>query len=249
MANQTGLCLLCGSTAPFADAHIIPEWVYRPMLASHGWARKVVIGESGHSGILKTGIYDPQLVCQECESRFEYDGYAKRMLFDQPWPRDPAASSARTSVAVGREYDYCQLKLFFLSLLWRASATSRPEFNKLSLSPSRLKSLGQAILDNDPGDWTFFSVSLTKFEVSNPQSGVDPRLSFLGPMPDNVWGRDCYRLWLGEWQAVVNVDSKPFDAEYKPYCLAPDQPLQVFLQDFEHSGERQAMRYAAKQEQ
>ena len=135
MSSYQKICQLCSKLGPHPDAHIFPKSLYR--------------GERGVSFIAfeaagrqptrrsQSGIYDNQLWCQTCEtmsaklddhvSHFllnpvEYLESIQRISFDEPYNHYRMAS-----------IDPHKLHSFVLSVLWRASASTRLEVKKFTL--------------------------------------------------------------------------------------------------------------------
>jgi len=54
------------------------------------------------------------------------------------------------------------LRLFFLSILWRAAATKLPEFSYVVLPDGHLELLRQMILNGDPEPQSFYPFQLTQ---------------------------------------------------------------------------------------
>jgi hypothetical protein len=53
-----------------------------------------------------------------------------------------------------------RLRLFFLSLLWRAAATMRPEFSEVTLPQNDLEQLRVMLLAGDPGPLDFYPIQV-----------------------------------------------------------------------------------------
>jgi hypothetical protein len=64
---------------------------------------------------------------------------------------------------VFQKVDYRRLKLFFVSLLWRASTSAESFYERIRLG-SFEDSAKQTILENDPGETERFAVILARFE-------------------------------------------------------------------------------------
>ena len=84
--------------------------------------------------------------------------------------------------------DPARLRLFFLSLLWRAAATERHEFQDVSLSPAHLSELGRMLLTNNPVPLEFYPTVLCQLSsrgvehnhVPKAVRGAFPNLPGLG---------------------------------------------------------------------
>ncbi len=59
-----------------------------------------------------------------------------------------------------------KMRLFFLSLLWRAAASNRTEFKGINLRPSDYRRLRACVRDSAlPDNWAFFPVTLTQIST------------------------------------------------------------------------------------
>ena len=119
--------------------------------------------------------YDEELVIRKGEDILErYDNWAIRELrrLELVW----SGWSGNTSLPVetwfgpkpkGFGYgqvkcsDPDQLRLFFLSLLWRAAATSLPDFGEIQLEPEELDRLRTMVLTGNPQPLDFYPISLS----------------------------------------------------------------------------------------
>lgn len=77
----------------------------------------------------RKGIYD-RLMCKECEKHIQrFEDYAKYILYDEA----KEYIRKRKEQFFTNNYDYKKLKLFVLSLIWRASISVNDVFDKVSL--------------------------------------------------------------------------------------------------------------------
>ena len=80
------------------------------------------------------------------------------------------------------EYDYHLLKLFAISLLWRASTTKLVFFNGVNVGERHEQKLREHILNNDPGTLDDYTVVLGFYE-DIPETGfgfISPWSASLG---------------------------------------------------------------------
>ena len=68
--------------------------------------------------------------------------------------------------------DYRRLKLFFLSILWRASISKREHFSNVKLSDYNENAIRQMLLDFDPDVETLYPIALNTFDVSFVETTV-----------------------------------------------------------------------------
>jgi hypothetical protein len=153
---KTGICKLCGESKELCTSHIFPDFVYRTMKTEN---RLLAINGAGRGDpvrIIQTGYTEP-LLCRACEALLNtrYEQPAQNFwwaLSGEPTAPDitvePLALDGRASIMRG--FDYKSIKLFFISLLWRAGVSTRYEFSCVSLGPHEPR-LRAMLLNEDPG--------------------------------------------------------------------------------------------------
>jgi len=63
------------------------------------------------------------------------------------------------------DIDQVRLRMFLLSLLWRAAATDRVEFSEVKISATDVERLGTLLLTADPGPIDFYPAVLTQLST------------------------------------------------------------------------------------
>ena len=187
-----------------------------------------------------TGIYDTHLVCETCERLFSpYDDYAQRFLVAN---REAASQVIHEEQVIAYNYgpyDYQKLKLFFLSLLWRASESSHAFYQRMELGPHEPK-IRQAIIDSDAGDADFYSVVLAKFP--KPYGILDPHITRFD-------GVNFCQIYLAEYVAYIKVDKRPLPESFQGLELNDGRSLVVLARDPANSKDTQVMRSIALKNQ
>ena len=178
-------CRLTGNEGKFVDSHLIPR-----ALTKHHTAGKPFIQTRGSLRPIRrqTSWYDPKLVTREGEDILaSYDGWAvaelrkhrlvwdswglrKRLSAEDHEPIDGTAYGLRRIFGI----DETKLRLFFLSLLWRAAASELVEFKEVMLAPDELEQLRQMVRDGSAGEIDFFPVSLTQLSTRGPKHNHAP---------------------------------------------------------------------------
>jgi len=173
-------------------------------------------------------------VCGECESTFSsWDKYADQ-LFLKSWDKfQPLNYGGKTEGFKIDSFDYKKLKLFFMSLLWRASASSHPVYEKIDLGPKE-GILKKAILDSDAGDFDFFGVVLQAFDTVE--------VGFLDPHPERFGKLKFYRFYLNHIIAYIKVDSLPFEDPFKSIAIGSSKELILTGKKYHDSEEYRIMR-------
>jgi len=155
----------------------------------------------------RSGIYD-SFVCAQCEDKFgTLDDYAAIILRQSPTP-----------IVEGNgwdfgEYDYEQLKLFFLSVLWRMHACQHEFFNHMTIG-NRADSLGWCLLNNSLGSDDDFTVLLAHWD--HPFAH--------GLMPSESVG-SAWKLYLPFIMVLIGDGVQKALQGLEPFVLAPNQRL------------------------
>lgn len=141
-----GTCKLCHQTRELRNSHVIPELCYLAAYDPLHRAQKFE-AEPNRRRLIQKGLRE-YLLCDDCEgrlSRLEHE-------FKQFWYATPAALPSPVplgSVSV-RGFAYASFKLLHLSIFWRASVASSPDFNTVALGPHEDK-IRLMLLNDDPG--------------------------------------------------------------------------------------------------
>jgi hypothetical protein len=224
-------CRYCGQNKKLIDAHVIPSAFFRRIPLDQGTPRLLTNDDRVYAKRAPDGAYDKTILCADCESIFgDWDCYAQSILADEP----PASSELRVGDRlVGLElgpYRYEHLKLFFISVCWRASVSSHPFYTTLQLGPYEV--LAKRHIENrDPGAAEDFATFLAKFD--------DPVIGkvFLNPHRDRIDGVNYVRFYLAGYVAYVKTDRRPTPKPFRHFMLASDQPLRIVGRQFWESKE------------
>ncbi len=167
-ANQLlSPCRLCGLVKPLIKAHIVPRKLYEPIVQAGGSApagdtavRIYPVDVNGKSRQRQSGIHDPGILCADCDNKVigPWDNYAQTLLLGSFDPKNYSGNGTNQLYRLDN-FDYVKLKLFFMSLLWRASVTSKNFFKNVDLG-SWEANLRQKLLAADPGGRDDYSTIL-----------------------------------------------------------------------------------------
>jgi hypothetical protein len=234
------ICKLTGKEGTPAKAHVIPRSFYfleenskRPL--------KMATNKPGvYPKRLWEGIYDETTVTMEGEKIFlKWDDYAYKLLVEQFPNSEPIENKGDILAYKYEAYDYPMLKLFFLSVLWRAGASSHPFFKRVNLG-RHLEILRTAILASSPGDPEFYSTSLAFF-IDDPTWA-----KMMDPFPERHAGIRFYRFYLGNIVAYIKVDKQGARDPLKQIQLRPQSPLFLISRKFWKSKEAIVMKRIAE---
>jgi hypothetical protein len=164
-----GICYLCKKDKKLIKAHIIPKWAYMylyPEIPDEDNRSLILVGNNKKPVKRPIGIYDPEILCENCDNFFgKYDEYGKEVLLDAPLER----RSEETYVI--KNVDFEKLRIFLLSVLWRAGISNRPECERVSLGPYQEK-IKEIFIDIQNGvenfailEYSFFIGKYTEGEL------------------------------------------------------------------------------------
>ncbi len=160
--SDSGRCRLCGKHAKFVESHIIPEAFFRDM-SPDGTAMIF----SAEPGVMPkrapTGIYDTDMLCASCDNglgKLDQYGieYSRRPLDEMPVVHRKDQYRVHRSADV----DCGRLKLFLLSVLWRAHWSRQPFYSAVDIGPAEL-GIKRLLLRNDPGGASLFPVCMLRY--------------------------------------------------------------------------------------
>ena len=225
------ICKFCGNDRKLIKAHVIPEAFFRRSRSNPTSLRLITNRAGEHEKRAPIGMYDRALVCGDCESLWKtWDEYAQILLADPPLNSEARYRNGKILAHIVKDYDYDKLKLFFISMLWRASASTQPFFSKIMLGPFE-QAAKELILSRDPGAPEDFAVILAKFNASLAKHVT------LDPDRLELWGVKWYRFYIAGYVAHVKVDKKPCPLPWSIISLSRDRPLVIMRKDFRKSKE------------
>lgn len=226
---NVGICKFCGNEKELVRAHIIPVSLYPADEKGHRMHYAIDGNGKLPRSRLPNGVYDPNLVCRECEDLFNAgDDYAKRLLIDER-AKGLRIQNGDTPYFEYNHVDYNNLKLFFISLLWRAHATSLQSFDKVKLGPKFEAVARDMIKTGNPGNPDDFAlVMLRAAEGPLGKMGASPTPRKFPP--NNV---RVYEFLLFGYAAYVKVDQRPHGLSVRKAQLSPGQPFLMLEKRFE----------------
>ena len=227
-------CKFCGNESALIEAHIIPAGLFRRLRQGKKSLEMITNKAGEYTKKSPTGVYDKTIVCSKCENIWqEWDNYAQLILADKPLNGRVRYHNNKRICYIVNNYEYRKLKLFFISMVWRASVSSQPFFSKVSLGQFE-DSAKKHIANNDPGDSEAFSVTLAKFNHPLAKSILDPHA-------DKYSGVNYLRFYLAGYIAYIKVDHKPTPMPFSQFAMAGNRPLYIICRDFGESKEFKLM--------
>ena len=152
-----GKCKLCGEEKELCkQSHIIPNFMYKDLFDEKNRMYAIQSEEGGikQKGIRQTGEFEANILCKGCDNGTlgKLERYASLILYDgYPKIIEHRKSPDGMTYTYCAELDYAKFKLFLLSLLWRASISSRPQFKEVHLGPHEER-IRRMLFGGNPGE-------------------------------------------------------------------------------------------------
>jgi hypothetical protein len=190
------------------------------------------------------GLYDENLVCDPCERFFgPWDDYGADFLLRR-LAREGQPVVAPNGETLAFRYDnvdYDRLKLFAVSLLWRASATSIDFFSRVDIGPYEEKAR-QMILNSTPGTPSEFSTMMVRWVAQPHHEGVAQ--TKFSPYRAKLEGINEVKPFLAGVIIHIKVDKRPYPVPFPELLLHPGGSLFLITREFAGSKDVLAMRPA-----
>ena len=168
-----GVCKLTGTKGKFVKAHIIPKAFTYPEEPGLPFTQ----GGSGRKPVRRwSSWYDPKLVTEEGEKvlrdldTWAIDYLRSRRLVWSGWGamlKVPFQSLGIDGWGIRKVDvpDPKRLRLFLLSVLWRAAATGMFEFQEVNMPPDHLERLRRVIIGEADESEAFYPATLTQIST------------------------------------------------------------------------------------
>jgi hypothetical protein len=215
-------CKLCGDQSPLVPrSHVVPQWMYELLPVDQHRFRIASSASREFEQRSPTGIYG-RFVCQTCEDLFSrWDAHAADVL-----RRPPTLSPFGWEYG---EYHYGHMTRFYLSILWRASASGQPFFESVSLR-DRAPALAAAVRSID-------DASLSTFDVWPTCSGHMLALGLLSPIEVQIESVPYWQLYLPRFQALIKIADGQGAPCVQPHKLVPSTSMRMSEKTFTEFGE------------
>ena len=228
MNESNNACRLCLQDKKLIKAHIIPEGFFR-LLRQGNIAPEMHSNTPGsYPKRMQVGTYDSTILCSECDGKIApWDNYGQQVLIHGFSAAVGISLEGKTIAWRIEKFDSRMLKLFFMSVLWRASVSKQTFYKRISLGPfeDRLRTM---ILNEDPGGSQDFAVVLARFEDI-------PITAMLDPHPEKYDGISFCRFYLSGFVAYIKVDNRPTPSFLTDLRFQEGKPLVVLARSLRKS--------------
>jgi hypothetical protein len=204
--STTTDCLLCGKEKAIRRSHVIPEFLYRPMYDAANRAL-MLTASTGESRPVQHGFWAP-ILGKTCEDYVNEE-------FEQPFRRWWFEQGNAPAVVVGAfhdipDCDYRRVKLFLLSILFRAGVCTVAPYAVVTLGQHETK-LREMLLNGDANSRYQYPIIGSVLHTPNTSqvfTGVVPPFQY-------SWSNTAVYAFvfggcLWEFPLTLNGDGEPF---------------------------------------
>jgi len=248
MVGKVGICALTGERGRLVRSHILPRALTRLTLTGE---KAIESGLGIPSKRRPPTWYDDALVTRRGEDILEkIDAKAiaelrRRHLVWSGWGDSQTIPTDDADWVDGKPFcrwvDIPQpemLRVFFISLAWRAAASNRPECEWVQLAPEEIDDLRRRVVTGDPGDPADYPVQLFQCVDRGPDHNRTPLLEEQSvPLADGSAQELRYiRIYLEGLTAYLYLARKqPIKPELLGTMLGYSNPTFVIAQRFSES--------------
>jgi hypothetical protein len=217
------LCRLERRESDLCDSHIIPEFLYEDLYDEGHSLVSVATARPELPQRRHKGIYQKRFLCTDCERQISrHEDYVAKAFKSKVQVVDTPDAIRFPG------FDYRHMKLFQMSVLWKASASTRDEFKGVALGP-RQESLRAMVAADDPGAWSDFPC----VAVINPsmQEKFGKTLIVPGTMGRDYDGQKVAVFYFGSLVWWFFVSSHAARCRRATYFLQEDGVFSIIRSD------------------
>lgn len=247
--KKSGVCQLTGDVGPFQRSHILPKAVTK--LSEIG-ERYIETSLESKPGWRSNSWYDYNLVTAKGEKILsEIDDHAINELrkhkliwsgYGPKWRNPPISYHIKEEIRELNSIDSNLLRLFFLSLLWRAAASAREEMNDIYLPQSELEIIRTMILNRDSGESYFLPMyfnQISDIGVHHNRTPITEKIKLPSSIKqDSTIELDSFRFYFeGLICHIVHSYDSTLTKTMEQCFLGASNTLLVITHPFEQSRE------------
>lgn len=204
--NRHGYCKLTREPGRFVKSHIIPQSLTRIGERGRPFFQ---YGEGMRPSQRCTSWYDQELVIRAGEDiladidTWAIDTLRKNLLVWSGWGSVETLGNLHQVIdgpfGIRQvKLDTKRLRLFFLSLLWRAAVSELHEFKEIELPAADAESIRRALVDGIELPLDFYPIQLTQLSTRGPAHNNAPRrdIKYLPCPSSGERPADMYRFYF-----------------------------------------------------
>ena len=226
-------------------SHAIPEAFFRQL--RDGPHAPILVSNVANTWPARApiGVYDNDVLCDGCEPKFgPSDAYGAEVLINRLDELfQPVVADGRIVAYFGQGVDQLRLKLFFLSVLWRAAISKHGFYDRMKLGPhlDRIRAVLDSPHNIHPDE---YSGLMSRWIASpNKEAFADGLMS---PILEKWHGINAVRMYFGKVVAYIKVDKRPFPEHIRGFVLGAHTSAVQIAREFDSSKDFAAMMNVAK---
>jgi hypothetical protein len=232
---RDGVCKLTLLPGRFVDSHIIPAALTRLSRTGekaietgigrgfkrrpHSWYDGALVTRDGEDILADIDVRAIELLRQH---RLVWSGWGGVESIASEFTPGGSDGQGWRQVRMSAG-DAEDLQLFFVSLLWRAAASTRPEFDDVKVPPEVLEDVRERVLNRTPGRLQDYPVQLFQLTTKGFEHNRTPLLERKRmPRADTSWSSEVTyaRFYFEGLVAHVHLGrGVQFEPEYLASCL------------------------------
>jgi hypothetical protein len=219
MNKNTGVCKLCDQEKPLCKSHIIPKAFFKDAMDDDN--RGLIMFSNNRVEHGKMGGEYELLMCRSCESLVgKYDNYGVRFFRGELWKRYDKLNETTipNDIHILGGVDIKKLRLFIISVLWRAGISSRQFYENVDLGPFAPLAK-DIILENTDLKQDDFPCFISRYDEPHRATHI-----IMNPVHTRMGSVRFYNINFGLFNAFVKVDGREL-----PYNLGL---LHRYLDDY-----------------
>ena len=223
------ICKLCQEDKKLIKkSHIIPDFLYKKIYDEKHKLISFTPSEYQEDKKVKTpssSEYEGQLLCEECDNKLigQYESYADKTIYGGNFGKTKAPDCQKLRsqdllLLQCKNLDYTKLKLFFLSILWRASISSRPMFSEVNLGDKYTKRIQNMLIEGDASNDTDIAIVALTWSLDNKA----PRDLVISPRLSKSGGKFMYLFPISGFLYFFYVSPDSCHKDFQDYRLKED---------------------------
>lgn len=215
-------CALCHKEGTLKESHIIPEFLYQALYDEIHRFHVLSKEPNERNRKFQKGIRE-RLLCDECEQRIgRYERYISLLL--RGGIELECQSEGR--LVIVRNIDYRAVRMFQLSILWRASISSHPFFEQVRLGPHAERLRLQLLADDVGVPWQYGCLVYALMHEGEQQEDL-----IMQPVWIKLDGLRGYRFIFGGFAWVFIVANHQTSNRIETASLDPSGELRILKTD------------------
>ena len=212
---MSDICKLCRESGDLCRSHVIPEWGYAGAYdESHTFVAFDLLNQGKRKRKIRQKGEWEKLLCRGCETRFSvWENYGKRIwdLETGQWEELKGGGLRGTGL------DYRRLKLFLLSILWRADVATGDIGENVSLGLHSEK-IRLRLLEDDPQEPLLYPCMMMRIFEGETWKQVGLRWPITGRWD----GQRAYSVAFKGLGLLYVIGNKALKPEQQRGCVDTD---------------------------